>query len=67
MKDKQLTRLALFFFDSSRCKNMVRIIKGKIIQNDPKGNIKLWRVRVSDGKSTVMYEGNLGEIDFGSS
>ena len=46
---------------------MVRIIKGKIIQNDPKGNIKLWRVRVSDGKSTVMYEGKLGEIDFGSS
>ena len=30
MKDKQLTRLALFFFfDSSRCKNMVRILRVK--------------------------------------
>ena len=62
----------LFFLpDFLRVQNMVRIIEGKIIQKLSEGKQKLLRVsgrfELLRVKLQKMYDGNPGEIDFGSS
>ena len=60
-----------FFPDFLRAQNMVRVIEGKIIWKMTWGETKIGssqrEFELSRVKLQWMYDGNPGEIDFGSS